>query len=212
VFQKPLQQPHPRFLSGNRIPNPNLSNPNLPNLEPLRRPRGPVAQRGALFQAEPHTETGPLTGPLTNRASNKRSAPFETPDEDAPHEKKQKGDDVEAFPPQGIISLQSETLAKLSMWGCSGIRTLELECPALTDLNLTSCTNLDPGNISLRCWALERVHVAGCRMMVGEAIQEQVGTDSNWCRCGVILHGDDKHRWFSVLFGDDEQWWVRFYV
>ncbi|GAQ77814.1 Leucine Rich Repeat family protein [Klebsormidium nitens] len=80
----------------------------------------------------------------------------------------------------GELSIRSETLSKLSLWGCSDVRTLELECPALAELNLTSCTGLTPGNISLRCWGLARVHAAGCKGGVAEAIQEQVLTGHWW--------------------------------
>lgn len=87
-------------------------------------------------------------------------------------------DPLECIRP-GELSLQSETLSKLSLWGCSDVRTLELECPALSELNLTSCTGLTPGNILLRCWGLARVHAAGCKGGVAEAIQEQVNGPPN---------------------------------
>ncbi|KAG1368715.1 F-box/LRR-repeat protein 17 [Cocos nucifera] len=35
-------------------------------------------------------------------------------------------------------------LRKLSLWGCSGLDALFLNCPELDDLNLNSCTNLHP--------------------------------------------------------------------
>ncbi|KAE9589178.1 hypothetical protein Lal_00000149 [Lupinus albus] len=65
-------------------------------------------------------------------------------------------------------------LKKLSLWGCSGLDALYLNCPQLNDLNLNSCRNLHPERLLLQCPALENVHASGCQDMLIGAIQSQV--------------------------------------
>ncbi|OIV91352.1 hypothetical protein TanjilG_01970 [Lupinus angustifolius] len=65
-------------------------------------------------------------------------------------------------------------LRKLSLWGCSGLDALYLNCPQLSDLNLNSCRNLHPERLLLQCPALENVHASGCQDMLIGAIQSQV--------------------------------------
>ncbi|MCD9560607.1 hypothetical protein HAX54_019324 [Datura stramonium] len=54
-------------------------------------------------------------------------------------------------------------LKKLSLWGCSGLDALYLNCPELNDLNLNSCTHLNPERLLLQCPILECVPALGCR-------------------------------------------------
>ncbi|XP_077239023.1 F-box/LRR-repeat protein 17-like isoform X2 [Tasmannia lanceolata] len=68
-------------------------------------------------------------------------------------------------------------LKKLSLWGCSGLDALYLNCPELNDLNLNSCTNLHPERLLLQCPNLENVHVSGCQDILRGAIQNQVFND-----------------------------------
>uniref|UniRef100_A0A453JRG4 Uncharacterized protein n=1 Tax=Aegilops tauschii subsp. strangulata TaxID=200361 RepID=A0A453JRG4_AEGTS len=43
------------------------------------------------------------------------------------------------------LIIKHANLKKLSLWGCSGIDALCVNCPELNDLNLNSCINLNPG-------------------------------------------------------------------
>ncbi|KAF5741865.1 F-box/LRR-repeat protein 17 [Tripterygium wilfordii] len=65
-------------------------------------------------------------------------------------------------------------LKKLSLWGCSGLDALYLNCPELNDLNLNSCTNLHPERLLLQCPSLESVHASGCQDSLILAIHSQV--------------------------------------
>ncbi|KAK6937604.1 F-box domain [Dillenia turbinata] len=65
-------------------------------------------------------------------------------------------------------------LKKLSLWGCSGLDALYLNCPELNDLNLNSCGNLHPERLLLQCPKLESVHASGCQDMLIGAIESQV--------------------------------------
>ncbi|CAL0316123.1 unnamed protein product [Lupinus luteus] len=67
-------------------------------------------------------------------------------------------------------------LRKLSLWGCSGLDALYLNCPQLNDLNLNSCRNLHPERLLLHCPALGNVHASGCQDMLIGAIQSQICT------------------------------------
>ncbi|KAJ6352336.1 hypothetical protein OIU76_001534 [Salix suchowensis] len=67
-------------------------------------------------------------------------------------------------------------LKKLSLWGCSGLDALCLNCPELIDLNLNSCKNLHPDRVLLQCPRLESVHASGCQKLLIGAIQSQVNT------------------------------------
>ncbi|GAB2302240.1 hypothetical protein Dimus_036257 [Dionaea muscipula] len=65
-------------------------------------------------------------------------------------------------------------LKKLSLWGCSGLDALSLNCPQLIDLNLNSCKNLNHERLFLQCPYLETIHASGCQGELVEAIQSQV--------------------------------------
>ncbi|KAK9282186.1 hypothetical protein L1049_005098 [Liquidambar formosana] len=68
-------------------------------------------------------------------------------------------------------------LKKLSLWGCSGLDALCLNCPELNDLNLNSCRNLHPERLLLQCRNLESVHASGCQDVLIGAIQDQINND-----------------------------------
>ncbi|XP_020256173.1 F-box/LRR-repeat protein 17 [Asparagus officinalis] len=60
-------------------------------------------------------------------------------------------------------------LKKLSLWGCSGLDALYLNCPQLNDLNLNLCTNLNPETLMIECPNLKNIHASGCQdMLIGE--------------------------------------------
>ncbi|MCL7046453.1 hypothetical protein MKW94_012350 [Papaver nudicaule] len=75
------------------------------------------------------------------------------------------------------LIIKHASLKKLSLWGCSGLDALYLNCPGLNDLNLTSCTNLQPERLLLQCPNLESVHASGCKETLVGAIQSQVCND-----------------------------------
>ncbi|XP_010278160.1 PREDICTED: F-box/LRR-repeat protein 17-like [Nelumbo nucifera] len=70
-------------------------------------------------------------------------------------------------------------LKKLSLWGCSGLDALYLNCPELNDLNLNSCTNLHPERLLLQCPQLQSVHASGCEDVLIEAIKSQACKNSS---------------------------------
>lgn len=72
------------------------------------------------------------------------------------------------------LIIKHTNLRKLSLWGCSAIDALYVNCPELNDLNLNSCTNLNPERLLLQCPNLKDVHVSGCRDMLIGAIRNQV--------------------------------------
>uniref|UniRef100_A0ACD5YED0 Uncharacterized protein n=1 Tax=Avena sativa TaxID=4498 RepID=A0ACD5YED0_AVESA len=72
------------------------------------------------------------------------------------------------------LIIKHANLKKLSLWGCSAIDALYVSCPELNDLNLNSCTNLNPERLLLQCPNLKDVHVSGCRDMLIGAIRNQV--------------------------------------
>ncbi|XP_008786093.2 F-box/LRR-repeat protein 17-like [Phoenix dactylifera] len=79
--------------------------------------------------------------------------------------------------PQSIyqkLIIKHGRLRKLSLWGCSGLDALFLNCPELNDLNLNSCTNLHPERLLLQCSNLKNVHASGCQDMLIGAIRNQV--------------------------------------
>ncbi|XP_017697958.2 F-box/LRR-repeat protein 17-like isoform X2 [Phoenix dactylifera] len=65
-------------------------------------------------------------------------------------------------------------LRRISLWGCSDLDALYLNCPELNDLNLNSCANLHPERLLLQCPKLEHVHASGCQDMLTGAIRNQV--------------------------------------
>ncbi|KAH0636844.1 hypothetical protein KY289_036759 [Solanum tuberosum] len=82
------------------------------------------------------------------------------------------------------LIIKHSHLKKLSLWGCSGLDALYLNCPELSDLNLNSCMNLNPGRLLLQCPNLESVHASGCQDTLVETLQNQV--------CGDFM-AEDNH-------------------
>ncbi|KAJ7977310.1 F-box/LRR-repeat protein 17 [Quillaja saponaria] len=72
------------------------------------------------------------------------------------------------------LIIKHNRLKKLSLWGCSGLDGLYLNCPELNELNLNSCKNLHPERLLLQCPNLENVHASGCQDMLIGTIQSQV--------------------------------------
>ncbi|CAL4905347.1 unnamed protein product [Urochloa decumbens] len=72
------------------------------------------------------------------------------------------------------LIIKHSNLKKLSLWGCSAIDALYVNCPELVDLNLNSCMNLHPERLLIQCPKLKDVHVNGCRDMLIGAIRNQV--------------------------------------
>ncbi|XP_009603053.1 F-box/LRR-repeat protein 17-like [Nicotiana tabacum] len=81
------------------------------------------------------------------------------------------------------LIIKHNRLKKLSLWGCSGLDALYLNCPELNDLNLNSCTNLNPERLLLQCPNLESVHASCCQDTLVETLQNQV--------CGDFMAGDN---------------------
>ncbi|XVF80897.1 hypothetical protein PTKIN_Ptkin15bG0111900 [Pterospermum kingtungense] len=72
------------------------------------------------------------------------------------------------------LIIKHNRLKKLSLWGCSGLDALCLNCPELNDLNLNSCRNLHPERLLLQCPSLQNVHASGCQELLIGAINGQV--------------------------------------
>ncbi|KAJ4904801.1 F-box/LRR-repeat protein 17 [Raphanus sativus] len=70
--------------------------------------------------------------------------------------------------------IKHKQLKKLSLWGCSSLNALFLNCPELKDLNLNSCSNLQAESLVLQCPKLELVHASGCQNLLIGAIRKQV--------------------------------------
>ncbi|GMI98728.1 F BOX-LIKE17 [Hibiscus trionum] len=76
------------------------------------------------------------------------------------------------------LIIKHDRLKKLSLWGCSGLDALCLNCPELNDLNLNSCKNLHPERLLLQCPSLQNVHAAGCQELLIGAIKDQVSDNT----------------------------------
>ncbi|KAK3441228.1 hypothetical protein EUGRSUZ_B01491 [Eucalyptus grandis] len=76
------------------------------------------------------------------------------------------------------LIIKHSKLKKLSLWGCSGLDALYLNCPELNDLNLNACKNLLPDRLLIQCPSLENVYASGCEELLIEVIQNQVNNDS----------------------------------
>ncbi|XP_057517592.1 F-box/LRR-repeat protein 17 [Amaranthus tricolor] len=72
------------------------------------------------------------------------------------------------------LIIKHNRLTKLSLWGCSGLDALYLNCPELKDLNLTSCRNLHPERLLFQCPNLESIHATGCVDSLCEVIETQM--------------------------------------
>ncbi|CAI0434278.1 unnamed protein product [Linum tenue] len=77
------------------------------------------------------------------------------------------------------LIIKHARLKKLSLWGCSGLDALCLNCPKLNDLNLNSCKNLHPERLLLQCPSLESVHATGCHKLLVANIKNQVTNNSS---------------------------------
>ncbi|KAL8055133.1 hypothetical protein ABFX02_04G036700 [Erythranthe guttata] len=75
------------------------------------------------------------------------------------------------------LIIKHSRLKKLSLWGCSGLDALYLNCPHLHDLNLNSCRNLHPERLVLQCPNLESVHASDCDDILVKTIETQVYND-----------------------------------
>ncbi|GKA10685.1 F-box/LRR-repeat protein 17 [Tanacetum coccineum] len=75
------------------------------------------------------------------------------------------------------LFIKHARLKKLSLWGCSSLDSLYLNCPNLSELNLNSCKALVPEKLVLQCSKLESVHAVGCPDVVVQAVQTQVSND-----------------------------------
>ncbi|GMH30842.1 hypothetical protein Nepgr_032685 [Nepenthes gracilis] len=75
------------------------------------------------------------------------------------------------------LIIKHSRLKKLSLWGCSGLDALDLNCPQLNDLNLNSCRNLNPERLLLQCPSLVTVHASGCQDALVGAIESQVNNN-----------------------------------
>ncbi|CAH9132781.1 unnamed protein product [Cuscuta epithymum] len=95
------------------------------------------------------------------------------PDENDDHNLQKMSNSRQHHAYQKLI-IKHNRLKKLSLWGCSGLDALYLNCPKLDDLNLNYCSNLQPERLSLHCANLENVHALGCKDMLVETIQNQV--------------------------------------
>ncbi|GMY16748.1 F-box/LRR-repeat protein 17 [Fagus crenata] len=103
-------------------------------------------------------------------------------------------------------------LKKLSLWGCSGLDALYLNCPELNDLNLNSCKNLHPERLLLQCPKLESVHASGCQELLVGAIESQVSNDfpavENVLPCKRLADGSKRVRvphFISAQSHDDDK-------
>ncbi|XP_068635113.1 F-box/LRR-repeat protein 17-like [Aristolochia californica] len=84
---------------------------------------------------------------------------------------------VKHHPMYQKLIIKHGRLRKLSLWGCSGLDALCLNCPELNDLNLNSCTNLHPARLLLQCPSLENVYAVGCGDVLIGAIHNQIVND-----------------------------------
>ncbi|KAL2471035.1 F-box/LRR-repeat protein 17 [Abeliophyllum distichum] len=75
------------------------------------------------------------------------------------------------------LIIKHSRLKKLSLWGCSGLDALYLNCSQLVDLNINSCRNLHSERLLLQCPNFESVHASGCQDMMVKTIQNQVCYD-----------------------------------
>ncbi|CAM8965454.1 unnamed protein product [Rhodiola kirilowii] len=80
-----------------------------------------------------------------------------------------------SFNSQKLI-VKHDRLKKFSLWGCSALNALYLNCPRLSDLNLNSCGNMQPERLVLQCPNLQTVHASGCSEKVINVIEKQMST------------------------------------
>ena len=70
------------------------------------------------------------------------------------------GTDAEDELAAATLSLSSPRLRTLSLWGCSGVRSVNLACPKLHELCLSGCSGLQPELMALSCPRLALVRTA----------------------------------------------------
>ncbi|TYI74998.1 hypothetical protein E1A91_D07G243900v1 [Gossypium mustelinum] len=96
------------------------------------------------------------------------------------------------------LIIKHSRLKKLSLWGCSGLDALCLNCPELNDLNLISCKNLHPERLLLQCPSLQNVHASGCQESLIGAIKGQVSDSlaslENQYQCKRLADGSKRVR------------------
>ncbi|XP_009367749.2 F-box/LRR-repeat protein 17 [Pyrus x bretschneideri] len=93
------------------------------------------------------------------------------------------------------LIIKHARLKKLSLWGCSGLDALYLNCRELNDLNLNYCKNLYPERLVLQCPNLENVHASGCQELLIGAIQSQVDNNAaadNQLPCKRLADGSKR--------------------
>ncbi|RXH86505.1 hypothetical protein DVH24_021778 [Malus domestica] len=93
------------------------------------------------------------------------------------------------------LIIKHARLKKLSLWGCSGLDALYLNCRELNDLNLNYCKNLYPERLVLQCPNLENVHASGCQELLIGAIQSQVDNNAaadNLLPCKRLADGSKR--------------------
>ncbi|KAM3326113.1 F-box/LRR-repeat protein 17 isoform X1 [Capsicum chacoense] len=105
------------------------------------------------------------------------------PDLDSPASQKNDNVELQRTPSSKLhliyqkLIIKHSRLKKLSLWGCSSLDSLYLNCPELNDLNLNSCINLNPERLLLQCPNLESVHASGCEDTLVETLKNQVCDD-----------------------------------
>ncbi|XP_022155814.1 F-box/LRR-repeat protein 17 [Momordica charantia] len=96
------------------------------------------------------------------------------------------------------LIIKHNHLKKLSLWGCSGLDALYLNCPQLDDLNLNSCKNLHPERLLLQCPGLRNVHASDCEELLVGAIRSQldrsVAHEENLLSCKRLADGSKRIR------------------
>ncbi|XP_009354874.2 F-box/LRR-repeat protein 17 [Pyrus x bretschneideri] len=93
------------------------------------------------------------------------------------------------------LIIKHARLKKLSLWGCSGLDALYLNCRELNDLNLNYCKNLYPERLVLQCPNLENVHASGCQELLIGAIQSQIDNNAgadNLLPCKRLADGSKR--------------------
>ncbi|KAL4038601.1 hypothetical protein IC575_002223 [Cucumis melo] len=96
------------------------------------------------------------------------------------------------------LIIKHNNLKKLSLWGCSGLDALYLNCPQLDDLNLNSCKNLHPERLLLQCPGLRNVHASDCEELLVGAIRTQLNKaaapEENLLSCKRLADGSKRIR------------------
>ncbi|CAH8382723.1 unnamed protein product [Eruca vesicaria subsp. sativa] len=75
--------------------------------------------------------------------------------------------------------IKHKRLKIFSLWGCSSLHALFLNCPELKELNLNSCSNLQPESLVIQCPKLKDVFASRCPNLLRDAIHKQVSENSS---------------------------------